>query len=1163
MAGRSLARECRSFFDPAVCRRGEKYFADASIEILGAEPGFVRAVAFGSEDYELEVRQERSALHVGCTCRYFTDRGVPCKHLWALLRAIDEWLGGLGRRLPRHLELVPDPLDDFGVEDDDPLAEVGLEEDNEIEAEPSAGALPGGRPLPVPKARQEAASAVPWARRVGSGNGTSRSGPAWERQLGRLRSELAATPADTSVTRVRELSYLLDLDACQDTESLRVQATPVSRFRRPADGRWAGPSPDGLDDVRDREIVKLLDDGLYRARSFSSPLAACPQRFRVPAESRTTLVERLAETGRCRVRWTRDGTSEERPLKWEREAWRLVLRVEPTRSGRGKRYAVRGVLRRRKRELPLSELAAVTSGALVFLGERAAPLDDGGAFPWVRMLREQGELSVPAGKADELLRTLYDAPGEPEVELPDELAVQEVEPTPTPCLHVTRAEEAGSLMGRPRGPRRWPVTATLAFDYDGRRVDARDARRAVFEPKNRRLVRRASAAEDAAMATLRELGPQTLWEAEEGTPVGEDDHAMFAMSAEKLPEVVRTLTAAGWIVEADGERYRSPGSFHMEVSSGVDWFDLQAGVTYEDLTAPLPELLRALERGESTVRLDDGSLGLLPEQWLRRLRLLEVGEEQEDGYRFSNAQVGVLDSVLASEEDATWDATFDRARREIARFDGIRPTKGPPGFRGTLRSYQQEGLGWLKFLERLGFGGCLADDMGLGKTVQVLALLEWRRQTRQRKDSRRRGSKKRRRTSDEEASPRPSLVVAPASLVQNWSQEAARFAPKLEVLEHVGADRPKDADALDPYDLVLTTYATLRRDAELLTSVAFDYVVLDEAQAIKNARTGTAKAARALSARRRLALSGTPIENHLGELWSLFEFLNPGMLGSGHGTLLSSLTKTKHPDEATRQQLQQGLRPFILRRTKERVAEQLPAKQEQTLYCELPAKQRRYYEEIRKHYRRSLLEQVDRQGLNRSKIHVLEALLRLRQAACHPALVDSGRAREPGAKVEHIRTQLRQILDEGHKALVFSQFTELLQLVRKDLEHDHRTFEYLDGATRKRADKVQRFQDDPDCGVFLISLKAGGLGLNTTAADYVFLLDPWWNPAVETQAIDRTHRIGQDKRVMAYRMIAQDTVEEKVLQLQQSKRALADSIITEDNALVSNLQREDLELLLS
>jgi SNF2 family DNA or RNA helicase len=402
--------------------------------------------------------------------------------------------------------------------------------------------------------------------------------------------------------------------------------------------------------------------------------------------------------------------------------------------------------------------------------------------------------------------------------------------------------------------------------------------------------------------------------------------------------------------------------------------------------------------------------------------------------------------------------------------------------------------------------------------------------------------------------------VMPRSLVFNWKQEAARFTPQLRVLDYTGLAR--SSDDFDAYDVVLTTYGTLRRDALRLKDVEFDYVILDEAQAVKNAGTESAKAVRLLRGNHRLALSGTPVENHLGELWALFEFLNPGMLGAASVFKLAGEEAHK-PGEETRQMLAGALRPFILRRTKEQVARELPLKTEQTVFCEMEPVQRKLYNELKQHYQNALLHRIDSQGLAKSKIQVLEALLRLRQAACHPGLIDPKRSAEPSAKLDVLLEQIREVLEGGHKALVFSQFTSLLRIVRDRLDASGTVYEYLDGSTRDRQARVERFQNDPDCGLFLISLKAGGLGLNLTAAGYVFLLDPWWNPAVEAQAVDRAHRIGQTRQVFAYRLIARDTVEEKVLELQKTKKDLAAAIIGADNSLIKNLRREDLELLLS
>ncbi len=616
------------------------------------------------------------------------------------------------------------------------------------------------------------------------------------------------------------------------------------------------------------------------------------------------------------------------------------------------------------------------------------------------------------------------------------------------------------------------------------------------------------------------------------------------MAPSKLPRIVRSLVEAGWDIKAEGKIFRRPGAFRIEVSSGVDWFELHGEAVYENIAARLPELLEALRRGDKMVRLDDGTYGTLPEEWLRRIGpLAGMGEPEQGHVRFRQSQAGLLDALVAAQPEARCDETFARVREELRRFHSVEPAAQPAGFVGRLRDYQSEGLGWMHFLQRFSFGGCLADDMGVGKTAQVLALLESRRELR---------------AAGEPVG--PSLVVVPKSLVFNWKEEAARFTPQLRVLDHTGMER--NGNDFGAYDLVLTTYGTLRRDAWRFKDAEFDYVVLDEAQVVKNAETESSKAARLLRARHRLAVSGTPVENHLGELWTLFEFLNPGMLGAANAFKVAG-GSMRNPDEETRRLLGQALRPFILRRTKEQVARELPSKTEQTVYCELEPEQRKLYDELRQHYRDSLLRRIETAGLAKSKIQVLEALLRLRQAACHPGLLDSKRSSDSSAKLDVLLEQLREVLDEGHKALVFSQFTSLLKILRARLNQNGILYEYLDGATRDRQTRVERFQNDKDCRLFLVSMRAGGLGLNLTAAEYVFILDPWWNPAVEAQAVDRAHRIGQTRPIFTYRLIARDTVEEKVLELQKTKRDLAAAMIGAENSMIRDLRSEDLALLLS
>ncbi|HVQ74337.1 MAG TPA: DEAD/DEAH box helicase [Candidatus Binatia bacterium] len=955
-------------------------------------------------------------------------------------------------------------------------------------------------------------------------------------QVGETRQRLTETwPAG------RHVYYVLDVAATMTGSGL---ALDVLYRDRKADGAWTKGRPlksrlhevDALPEAIDREILGLLVGPRSSYGGYAGSLAfygGGPHRYYLTATLQRTLLPILCETGRCALRLT-DLGRELGPLRWDGgRPWQIWLEVRPLGDGR---HAVRADLRRGDERMDLLSPTMLVAGGLVFTADRVAGLVDEGLFPWLVDWRTQGETLLAAGDEHAWLTQVLALSVAPRLDLPEALAFDEVAVAPRPRLVVRMPKGQGpdSRLG-----------GHLGFDYAGWIVSAGEAGRGIYEVARQRFVRRDPGAERAAAARLAALGFRER-KANRVEPGG----ATIDLSPRHLPRVVSTLLGEGWHVEAEGKRYRRGGAIQIEVASGVDWFELHGRVEFDGAVATLPELLAALRRGEGTVRLGDGTFGLLPEEWLRRYGALAgLGEAHGRHLRFTRAQVSVLDALLGAQHEITCDETFARAREELRRFEGIRPEDPPEGFSGTLRPYQRDGLGWLHFLRRFGFGGCLADDMGLGKTVMVLAFLEGRREEREQ------------RAPDDPTRPGPSLAVVPRSLVFNWKQEAARFTPKLRVLDHTGAGRLAPGAHFDDHDLVLTTYGTLRRDAAAFAETRFDCAILDEAQAIKNAGTDSARAARLLRADHRMALSGTPVENHLGELWSLFEFLNPGMLGAATAFRAEG-GALRDPDEPTRRLLARALRPFVLRRSKEQVARDLPPRVEQTLYCELEPVQRRLYDELRQHYRQTLLGRAP-EDFNRAKIQVLEALLRLRQAACHPGLIDRERVGESSAKLEALLPQLAEVVAEGHKALVFSQFTSLLAIVRQRLVHAGITYEYLDGKTQDRAARVDRFQADAGCPVFLISLRAGGLGLNLTSADYVFLLDPWWNPAVEAQAIDRAHRIGQSRQVFAYRLIARDTVEEKIIELQQTKRSLADAIIGADNSLIRSLTREDLELLLS
>ncbi len=1088
-----LTSKLSTFVNQKSQRRGLDYFLRGAVEILVGDPSRLEATVQGTIEYDVEISLVESSLEVSCTCPYYDSELETCKHIWATFLAAEKesFLSEALAVTPlRIFEKIP------------------------------------GIFMDAPPTHQQKAKNSP--------------APTWKQQLDGLRRQLEGSrsvPAHRSPSQ-RELIYLIDTEDTLERGQLVVHL--AQRDRR-MDGSWGKlkfqrmRSADlfNLSDPADRRVLAILlgarEERGYGYSSYYNDSA--PAIFALAPPLWEIVLPLMCATGRCSLRVASIRAEQREPLRWDDgEPWEFCLTVKPDESA--DHYTVRGILRRTETEMELEKPILLLAGGLVCYEGRLARLQDSGAFGWISFLRENRELSVPRKEADTFVAELLHLPKRPKVELPDELKFEVVSPQPKPCLRIKPGEQR--TWQRPR------LKGELSFDYGAEVVPNKKIGEAIYRKDQRRMILRDLESENAAEKRLRQLGFRSdYW-----TGKGELD-----ILPDHLPKVVRTLTNEGWRVEADGKLYRTAGEIRMEISSAIDWFELSGSAQFDDTKVSLPQLLLALKKGEHRVKLDDGTFGVIPEEWIKKYGLLAaLGNPEETHLRFARPQIGLLDALLAAEPAITADVVFQRARQELFNFTGVAPGDPPAGFAGELRDYQRDGLGWLIFLQRFGFGGCLADDMGLGKTIQVLALLESRRVERENSTAEKRSGRA-----------HPALVVVPRSLVFHWKIEAARFAPKLRVLDHTGIGRLKPGDHFNDYDVIISTYGTLRSDALQLKDRRFDYCILDEAQAIKNAGTLSAKAVRLLRADHRLALSGTPVENHLGELWSLFEFLNPGMLGSA-----SMFGRAgKNPDAATRGLLAHALRPFILRRTKDQVARELPPKSEQTIYCDLEGSERKRYDELLAYYRSRVLKNVERDGMARVKIQVLEALLRLRQAACHPGLIDKSKIAEPSAKVDTLLAQLDQVLDEGHKVLVFSQFTSLLAIVRSRLDKSGIPYVYLDGRTRDRQARVEQFQNDPKTKLFLISLKAGGLGLNLHAAEYVYLLDPWWNPAVETQAIDRAHRIGQTRHVFAYRLIARDTVEEKVLELQKSKRDLADAIITANNSLIRNLTRDDLELLLS
>ncbi|MDX9991049.1 MAG: SNF2-related protein [Anaerolineales bacterium] len=617
-----------------------------------------------------------------------------------------------------------------------------------------------------------------------------------------------------------------------------------------------------------------------------------------------------------------------------------------------------------------------------------------------------------------------------------------------------------------------------------------------------------------------------------------------------LTKCIPALTETGFEIYGDkdiAKINRHKPTLSLNISSGIDWFDVQAVAQYGDQQVSLGEIRKAFKRGERYIKLADGSVGQIPEEWLEKYKhLFALAEETDKGLRVSDLQLSLLDELLSEAETKNIAPEFHAKRERLKSFERITEQPLPQGFGGELRPYQKAGYDWLHFLREYGFGGILADDMGLGKTVQALVFLQ--------------SLKERGELS------RPALLVLPKSLLVNWQREAERFTPDLRVLQFMGQTRKKEPAHFEEYDIITTTYGTMLRDIEFLREYRFTYVILDESQAIKNPLAQSSKAARLLQAEHRLCLTGTPIENNVYELWSQFAFLNPGLLGSldyFKRGFASAIERREEAAQPTTHLLRQMIYPFILRRTKEQVAPELPPRTERIIYTDMEPAQRKLYQQTREYYRSLLMGMLAESGdINDIRFKILEGLLRMRQVCIHPRLVEPT-YRGPSAKFEVLLETLETLQSEGHKALVFSQFIQTLSLLREEMDARGMTYTYLDGQTQNRQEQVDSFQNEPKISFFLISLKAGGVGLNLTAADYVLHIDPWWNPAVEMQASDRAHRIGQDKPVFVYKFIARETVEEKILQLQERKRELVEQLISAEGSFFKSLTKDDVQALFS
>ena len=561
------------------------------------------------------------------------------------------------------------------------------------------------------------------------------------------------------------------------------------------------------------------------------------------------------------------------------------------------------------------------------------------------------------------------------------------------------------------------------------------------------------------------------------------------------------------------------------------------------------EIYETIQSGEKYSRIR--SLGFVeyPAQniyaMMRAFNSFDVYRNNDNKFIVKTYRAGLINELKNLDVELVLSEEFENFWKQMSTFSTSEDLQLPEGINAEFREYQTKGFGWLWFMYKYGLNGILADDMGLGKTLQALAVVQ---------------------KAKEQDGPMPTLVVCPTTVVFNWESEIQKFAPTLTTLKLSGTERKQFFKHIPEYDVVITSYALLRRDIEKLKDINFRYVILDESQNIKNAMSQTAQAVKKLGATHKLALSGTPIENKLEELWSVFDFLMPGFLFSMadfNSRYVNPIMERQ--DKTVEKRLKLQIYPFILRRMKRDVAKDLPDKVENIAYCELTDEQRDFYLQVLDSTKEELFKSIEQNGLEKSRLSIFSALLRLRQICCHPRLYDKDNVKNimKSGKFEKLKVMLEEIIDEGHRILLFSQFVDMLDLIKAWLEREGIPYEYLTGKTKDRQGAVERFNSTPSIPIFLISLKAGGTGLNLTGADYVIHYDPWWNPAVEDQATDRAYRIGQTKKVFVYRLITKNTVEEKIQKLKTAKRNLVDSVISVDRNIVKSLTMDDIKEIFS
>ncbi len=1101
----TISQLVRKSFAAEIRFRGQEYYSNDQVELVHRQYKQFYFHVAGSFVYHVAIQWQIAGphmnLHCSCSCPHF-DGGDLCKHVWASLLFAEQE--------PELATVTKNPRPSAAREN---IRSADIAGDLEIVDPAELDRL-------VEKQNQQEI--------MQSNRGEENYNPIWQREIQRVQTRVQEVEIERRKREVlfsplrkqylpRQAHFVMDVEA-----SLRKQKFVIGFHAREflKGGRLGVMKPVKIS----KSMISIYPDptdqnALWRLLGYTQETGYGLYRYEnelsgveIEAKYADDLLQELHNTGRFYVSSIKGRihsvtVDSPYPLAVVDSAnWELVLSLNET----DRTYQLSGHLENGRECRRITDDMDLV-GPFALIGESIARAKFTEMMTWFELVKKHKSLTVPKADLKSFLNLLFSETHVPSLRLPPGVEIPAKALLPKTQLILNFKRNSALVEGR------------LQFAYGHKRVSPQDTIQRLYDHEDQCFYNRSLEFEEAEGQRFLQLSP--TW-----------DRALqqHLFKEVEFVAVAEKAIALGWEVMAHQHPLSVGKTARLQLSSEVDWFDLKADFEFSDGTVvQLPQLLASLQAGERLIRLGDGTYGLLPLEWLEKFGpLAQFGTVENDSIRMSPLQALFLSSVLGSDPQFRKNERLKTFKKLITDLQTLNEMDPPGPFKGELRPYQKQGLFWLDTLRVNNLGGILADDMGLGKTVQVLALLC--------------GQK----------TDKPTLIVAPKSLIFNWVAEAEKFAPQLRVLNLTGSDRHFHRDRLADYDVILTTYQTLRMDVAKIKDIEFSYFILDEAHYVKNSESQSFMACRMVKAERRLALTGTPIENSVSDLLSLLNIVTPGLLPES-----LSAQKDREFDRERLQTLSRSLRPFILRRTKDQVLKELPEKTEQVLYCELSPTERKKYDELKMFYWGNLTKKFAEKGFERTKIEILEALLRLRQAACHIGLLDQKFAKESSAKFSLLLDQLDSLLAEGHKVLVFSQFTSLLKILASRLEEKQVKYQYLDGKTTNREERITAFQNDPSIGVFLISLKAGGVGLNLTAANYVFILDPWWNPQAEAQAIDRVHRIGQKSNVFAYKIIAKDTVEEKVLELQKAKKELAANLLGEDKTLFKKLKLEDLSAL--